>query len=426
MFYFVCSAPDLPGRPAIFEAGTGYNNIDLEACREKGIAICNVPEYTTEAMGDYAITLVMALSCSLAPQMKALAKGDRRYMNQCHLGHLDHFEIRGKTYGIIGGLGYIASNISKKALNLGMRVIVSDMPSTPLGMRDTGVEVVTLDDLLKQSDFVSPMVPLNKHTKGLLNAESFDKMKPTAYVINTARGPIVDQAALIDALRKKKIAGAALDVFGEGSAPPPPLPDDSPLYDVFNEFENVILTPHIGWQRVEARQRVVDGCGDNIAKFTRGEAMNIDMTTGLPIRWTFWASTKEIELMQLVQLRRVLSVSRNEFSNSFPIPKKGFTPMHEWFPCHGVLAVRKGESRQRPCYACDFCKNENKSRNGKAQFHEALHPGDEHLYVSSLVSPSQPVWIFKVVNSIVGSIRRALRETLKHWNTLHAECRFMF
>lgn len=213
------------------QAGTGYNNIDLDACREKGIAICNVPEYTTEAMGDYAITLVMALSCSLAPQMKALAKGDRTYMHQCHLGHLDHFEIRGKTYGIIGGLGYIATNISKKALGLGMRVIVSDMPSTPLGMRDTGVEVVTFDDLLKQSDFISPMVPLNKHTKGLLNAECFDKMKPTAYVINTARGPIVDQAAIVDALRKKKIAGAALDVFGEGSAPPPPLPDDSPLYD---------------------------------------------------------------------------------------------------------------------------------------------------------------------------------------------------
>merc|ERR1719281_1098886 len=93
----------------IAEAGTGYNNIDIDACRERGIALCNVPEYTTEAMGDYAITLIMALSCSLAPQMKALAKGDRKYMHQCHLGHLDHFEIGGKTFGIIGGLGYIAS-----------------------------------------------------------------------------------------------------------------------------------------------------------------------------------------------------------------------------------------------------------------------------------------------------------------------------
>jgi glycerate dehydrogenase len=220
----------------IAEAGTGYNNIDIEACREKGIALCNVPEYTTEAMGDYAITLIMALACSLAPQMKALAKGDRTYMHQCHLGHLDHFEIGGKTLGIIGGLGYIATNISKKALGLGMKVVVSDLPTTPLGMRDTGVEVVALDDLCANSDFVIPMVPLNKHTTGLVNSALFDKMKPSVYIINTARGPIINQADLVDALRKKKIAGAALDVFGEGSAPPPPLPDDSPQYYVLKEF----------------------------------------------------------------------------------------------------------------------------------------------------------------------------------------------
>jgi glycerate dehydrogenase len=273
-----------PSVKLIAEAGTGYNNIDIEACREKDIKLCNVPEYTTEAMADYAITLVMALSCSLAPQMKALAKGDRTYMEQCHLGHLDHMEITGKTFGIIGGMGFIARRISAKAMALGMRVIVSDLPTTPLGMQDSGVEVVKVDDLLAQSDFVIPMVPLNKHTIGLVNAAAFDKMKPTAYVLNTARGPIIDQDALIDALRKKKIAGAALDVFGEGSAPPPPLPDNSPLYDVFNEFENVILTPHIGWQRIEARQRLVDMCADSFAKFARGEAMNIDMKTGLPIR----------------------------------------------------------------------------------------------------------------------------------------------
>merc|ERR1712187_792057 len=147
-------------------------------------------------------------------------------------------------------------------LQLGMRVVVSDVPSTPLGMRDSGVEVVSYEDLLKQSDFISTMVPLNKHTKGLLNAAAFDLMKPSAYVINTARGPIIDQDALVDALRKKKIAGASLDVFGEGSAPPPPLPDDSPLYDVFEEFDKVILTPHIGGQRLEARQRVVDMVAD--------------------------------------------------------------------------------------------------------------------------------------------------------------------
>merc|ERR1719359_2275653 len=200
---------------------------------------------------------------------------------------LPHFEIQDKTFGIIGGLGYIASKISAMALALGMKVVVTDLPSTPLGMRDTGVEVVSFDDLLARSDFISTMVPLNKHTTGLVNAAAFDKMKPTAYVINTARGPIINQPDLIDALRKKKIAGAALDVFGEGSAPPPPLPEDSPLYDVFDEFDNVILTPHIGWQRLEARQRLVDMCADNIAAFARGETLNIDMKTGLPNRSGF-------------------------------------------------------------------------------------------------------------------------------------------
>merc|ERR1711904_345050 len=219
--------------------------------------------------------------------MKYLARGNRKYMHQCHLGELVHVEIGGKTLGIVGGLGYIASRISAKAMALGMRVVVSDVPSTPLGMRDTGVEVVTLDDLLARSDFVSTMVPLNKHTTGLVNAEVFDKMKPTAYIINTARGPIIDQDALVDALRKKKIAGAALDVFGAGSAPPPPLPEDSPLYDVFDEFDNVILTPHIGWQRLEARQRLVDMVADNMAAFARGEVLNIDMDSGLPNRSGF-------------------------------------------------------------------------------------------------------------------------------------------
>ena len=145
-------------------------------------------------------------------------------------------------------------------------------------MRADGVEVVSYDELLSTSDFVSVHCPLNAHTKGLVDAAAFAKMKPSAYLINTARGSIVDQAALVDALGAKRIAGAALDVFGEGSAPPPALPDDSPLYSL----DNLILTPHIGWQRLEARQRVVDMCADNIADFAAGRPTNIDMETGLP------------------------------------------------------------------------------------------------------------------------------------------------
>lgn len=273
-----------PSVKLIAEAGTGYNNIDIDACREKGIALCNVPSYTTESMAHMVICYVMALASSLAPQMKLLTRGDKTFMHQCHLGKLPHFEIQGKTMGIIGGLGLIGTHLSVLSQALGMKVVVTHHEDTPVGMRDNGVEVVRLDSLLGRSDFIVTLVRLNEGTRGIINAAAIDKMKPTAFIINSARGPLVDQDALIDALRKGKIAGAALDNFGEGSAPPPPPPDDSPLYDIFNEFGNVILTPHIGWQRLEARQRLIDMCADNIAAFARGEQMNIDMKTGSPRR----------------------------------------------------------------------------------------------------------------------------------------------
>mgnify|MGYP003316287948 CR=1 FL=1 len=120
--------------------------------------------------------------------------------------------------------------------------------------------------------------PLNAETRGYIDAAKLALMKPSAYLVNTARGSIVDEDALVHALRSRRIAGAALDVFGEGSAPPPPLPDASPLWGL----DNVILTPHIGWQRLEARQRVVDMCADNIRGFAKGELTNVDTATGLP------------------------------------------------------------------------------------------------------------------------------------------------
>jgi glycerate dehydrogenase len=131
---------------------------------------------------------------------------------------------------------------------------------------------------MARSDFVSVHCPLNEDTAGLVSATALAKMKPSAYIVNTARGGIVDQDALVAALRDKRIGGAALDVYGPGSAPPPALPDDSPLYSL----DNVILTPHIGWQRLEARQRVIDMCAQNVAAFARGDPTNIDINTGLP------------------------------------------------------------------------------------------------------------------------------------------------
>ena len=115
-------------------------------------------------------------------------------------------------------------------------------------------------------------------TRGLIDAPALALMKPTAYVVNTARGAIIDQDALVAALRERRIAGAALDVFGEGSAPPPALPAGHALYGL----DNVVLTPHIGWQRAESRQRVVDMVAENVATCLAGGPSNIDLATGRP------------------------------------------------------------------------------------------------------------------------------------------------
>ena len=271
----------LDGVKLICEAGTGYNNIDLEAAHARGIVVTNVPTYATEAMAHQAITMVMALSCSLVQQQRALQAGDRTHMMDCHLGSMAHFELTGKTIGLVGGLGTIGSRVAAMAGALGMRVLASSRtaPAGPhvLQSRATDaaqsasveveVEVCPMDDLLSRSDFVSIHCPLNRNTRGLIDAAALQKMKPTAYLINTARGSIVDEAALVDALRSRSIAGAALDVYGEGSAPPPALPAASPLWSL----ENVILTPHIGWQRIETRQRVVDSIAETVDIFAQGK-----------------------------------------------------------------------------------------------------------------------------------------------------------
>jgi glycerate dehydrogenase len=268
--------PDSVG--LVVEAGTGYNNIDLAAARERGISVCNVPTYATEAMAQMAITSVLALSCSLWQQASLLARGDRSVMRDCHLGALPHFEIAGKTLGLVGGRGTIGRRVAAMARALGMVVVASDLPSTPLG-DDGGLEVVAFGDLLARSDFVSVHCPLSPATTGLVDAAALGAMKETAFLINTARGDIVDRSALVAALAEKSIAGAALDVYGPGSAPPPALPEDDPLYGL---LDNVILTPHIGWQRLEARQRVVDMCADSVSAFLAGEPANVDTATGLP------------------------------------------------------------------------------------------------------------------------------------------------
>jgi glycerate dehydrogenase len=245
----------------ICEAGTGFNNIDLQAAREKNIIVCNVPSYSSEAVGHLAMTLILNLSASLIQQQKMLDRGNFDNFTKALL--VPHFEIMGKTLGVIGG-GAIGRQTIKVALAFGMKVIVYDPAPRPWG--EDAVKFVSLEELLKTSDFISIHCPLMPATKHLINKDTLKLMKPSAYIINTSRGGIVKEADLIEALKAGKLAGAALDVQEIE-----PTPIDNPLF----YMDNVIMTPHIGWRRIESRQRLVNLTADNIAAFNAGKPVNI-------------------------------------------------------------------------------------------------------------------------------------------------------
>lgn len=244
----------------ICEAGTGYNNIDLAAARARGITVCNIPAYSAQRVAHTAIMLLLCLSSSMGAQIRMLERGDRSNFTRC-LG-LDHVEVNGKTLGLIGA-GSIGRAVMKIALALDMEVLVCSRTPRDYG---PGVTCAGLEDLLRRSDYVSLHCPLTAATRHLIGRDALALMKPTAFLINTARGALVDEAALIDALRAGTIAGAGLDV--QETEPPAA---DSPLY----AMENVILTPHMGWKGLETRQRLVSLLAENIAAYLAGRPVNV-------------------------------------------------------------------------------------------------------------------------------------------------------
>lgn len=243
----------------ICEAGTGYNNIDLDAVREKGIMLCNIPAYSSERVAHTAILLILNLASSMQKQIRMLSEGNHDNFHK-HL-MVDHVELNGKTLGVIG-YGNIAKEIIKVAQALGMKILVS----TRTPRADEGeIHFTTNEEVLKQSDFISLNCPLNESTRHMINKETLAMMKPTAYLINTARGALIDEKELIHALQNDLIAGAGLDVQEVE-----PLDDTSPLYTM----DNVIITPHMGWRGLETRQRLVSIIRDNINAFSKGQPIN--------------------------------------------------------------------------------------------------------------------------------------------------------
>ena len=244
----------------IVEAGTGYNNIDLDAARAKGITVCNIPAYSTERVAHTVIMMLLIFSSTMQQQIGMLAKGDRS--NFTKYLQVSHTEVNGKTLGVVGA-GHIGMEVIKVAKALGMNILVHTR--TPKADGD-GIRYVSLDELLEHSDYITLHCPLNEQTKHMINKDTIAKMKSNAVIINTGRGALINEADLCDALAAKRIHGAGLDV--QEVEPPA---EDSPLYTL----DNVIITPHMGWKGLETRQRLVGIIRDNVQAFLKGEPINV-------------------------------------------------------------------------------------------------------------------------------------------------------
>ena len=244
----------------IVEAGTGYNNIDLNAAKERGITVCNIPAYSTERVAHTVIMMILNFASTMQQQIGMLAKGDRS--NFTKYLQVSHTEVNGKTLGVVGA-GHIGMEVIKVAKALGMNILIHTR--TPKADGD-GIRYVSLDELLANSDYITLHCPLNDQTKHMINKDAIAKMKPSAVIVNTGRGPLINEADLCEALAAKRIAGAGLDV--QEVEPPA---EDSPLYTL----DNVILTPHMGWKGLETRQRLVGIIRDNVQAFFKGEPINV-------------------------------------------------------------------------------------------------------------------------------------------------------
>jgi D-3-phosphoglycerate dehydrogenase len=241
---------------AIGRFGLGVDNIDLPAAKELGIAVNYVPDYCLREVSDHAMALLLALARKVVFSDALVQSGRWEVPPIVPLRRLE-----GQVLGLIG-FGHIPRALAPKAKAFGLKVVAHDPFVAPAVLAAAGVEGVSFEDLLARSDFISVHAPLLPATRGLIDAAAFAKMKHGAFLINTARGPLVDESALIAALDAKTLGGAALDVM---TAEPPAK--DSPLF----HRDNVILTPHTAFYSVEALEELQIKCASDVARVLSGE-----------------------------------------------------------------------------------------------------------------------------------------------------------
>jgi D-3-phosphoglycerate dehydrogenase len=241
---------------AIGRFGLGVDNIDLVAAKEKGIAVNYVPDYCIREVSDHAMALLLALIRKI-PLSNKLVQSGRWEMPAV----VPIRRIEGTVLGLIG-FGHIPRLVAPKAQAFGIKVIAHDPYAKPEVFKAAGVEGVDFDTLLKTSDYVSMHAPLLPATRGMMNAAAFAKLKKGAYVVNTARGPLIDEPALIAALDAGQVGGAGLDVVATE-----PLAKDSPLLG----RDNVIISPHTAFYSIEALEELQSKCASDVARVLSGE-----------------------------------------------------------------------------------------------------------------------------------------------------------
>ncbi len=240
---------------------TGYNNVDLKAASNLGITVTNIPDYSTDIVAQFSIGLMLEVCHNIAVHDKSVKQGE-----WCKAKDFSYFvkpliELAGKTFGIIG-MGKIGFQTAKIAHALGMKVIHFNGKRT----KETPWENVDLDYLLANADVISLHCPLTEESRNIINKDTISKMKPTAIIINTSRGPVINEHDLAEALNNGRIYAAAVDVVSAE-----PIKPDNPLLTA----KNCIITPHIAWSAKETRNRLLGIAVNNLRQFSAGNPVNV-------------------------------------------------------------------------------------------------------------------------------------------------------
>lgn len=254
----------LPQLKLIAVPATGFNHIDIQACKELGIAVTNIPDYASTTVPEHVLALILALQRQIMPYHRSVAAG--RWQESGQFCYFDYpvYDLKGSTLGIVGA-GALGSGVAQLLQCLGVRVIYSERKGVSV-IREGRV---SFEQLLAQSDIISLHCPLTAGTQNLLGAAEFAQMEKSPLLINTARGELIDPFALVQALEKGQIRGAGIDVCS-----PEPPPKDHPFMKILDR-DDFILTPHVAWSSIEAMQYLADQLINTITAFVEGRAINI-------------------------------------------------------------------------------------------------------------------------------------------------------